>query len=88
MYLNLSHMGVPSILMITNNCYLNHECPYWFFMNVFYWYQDPTSRLIQVNHFNFLKIIKIGASSNGNTEIKPNILQYKQHQVIRNRNEL
>lgn len=71
MYFNLSHMSVSSILMITNNCYLNHECPYWFFMNVFNWYEDPTSRLIQVNHFNFLKIIKISASTNGNTEIKP-----------------
>jgi hypothetical protein len=49
---------------------LNHECPYWFFMNVFNWYEDPTSRLIQVNHFNFLKVIKISASSNGDTEIK------------------
>jgi hypothetical protein len=59
--------------MITNNCYLDHKCPYWFFMNVFNWDKDPTSGLIQVNHFNFLKIVKISASSNGNTETKTQI---------------
>lgn len=53
MNFNLSHVCVPAILMITNHCYLNHKCPYWFVSNVFNWNHYPPCWFIQEHYIKF-----------------------------------
>lgn len=68
MNLDLSHVGVPAVLMITDDCYLNHECSNRPIIDVFNRDHYPSAWFIQVHHFYLLQIIKVGPSSNAYPE--------------------
>lgn len=66
--LDLSHVGIPAILMIANDRYLNHKRPNGPIINILNRNHYPPAWLIQVHHLYLLQIIEVGPSSDAYPE--------------------
>lgn len=75
MDLYLSHMGISAILMIANDCYLDHECSNGPIVDVFNGDHYPSTWLIQVHHFHLLQIVEVGSSSDAYPANQPEHLR-------------
>lgn len=62
-YLDLTHVGVPAILMVAHHSYLNHVGAYWLVMDILDGYFHPPGRFIHIHHFYFLEVVKISSGS-------------------------
>lgn len=60
---NLPHVGVPAVLVIADDRYLNHECPDRTVVDILDGNDHPAARLVQVHHLHLLKIVEIGPGS-------------------------
>lgn len=75
MDLDLPHMGVPAVLMIADDRYLNHECPNGPIVDVLNRDHYPSARLVQIHHLHFLQIVEIGPSSDAYPKNQPERLR-------------
>lgn len=62
----LSHMSISAILMIADNCNLDHESANGLLSDVFDRNDNPSRWLCEINYFDFIEIIEVSAASNGN----------------------
>jgi hypothetical protein len=57
--LDLPHVGVAAVLVVTSHGNLNHEHSNWLVSDVFYGDVDPPRRLCQHDNFDLLQIVKM-----------------------------
>lgn len=64
----LSHMSVPSVLMIRYHRYLNHERSNRSLVYVFDGDDHPAAGLVQIHDLDLLKIVEVSSGSDADSE--------------------
>ena len=64
---NLSHVSVSAVLVVADDCDLDHEGPNWIFADVFDGNYDPAGWFTEINDFDFVEVVEMCAATNGDS---------------------
>ena len=64
-HLDLSHVGISTVLMIRQRCDLNHKSPDWLAFGVSKGNPNPTSGLPELKKLDLLKIVEVIPNPDG-----------------------